>query len=67
MRLFLPYVLILSKVEQLIVGESGKLKRYKFLAPFNSKTIIGYHPIIKYFNYTQPDLLKENIILGFAI
>jgi len=65
-QLLLPYIFILNKVDHLILGEITKLKRYNFLAPFKQKTIIGYYPVLKFFNYKQPDITKENIVFGYA-
>jgi len=65
-QLLLPYLYILQKVDHLIIGEVSKKTRYDFLASSKPKTIIGYYPIIKYFNYSEPDLSKEEIILGYA-
>jgi glycosyltransferase involved in cell wall biosynthesis len=50
----------------LIIGEIAKKKRYNLLANSKPKTIIGYYPVLKYFNYKKPDLSKEEIILGYA-
>ena len=61
-----PYLYILQKVDHLIIGEVSKSKRYDFIAGSKPKTIIGYYPIVKYFNYKKPDLAKEEIILGYA-
>ncbi len=65
-QLLIPYLFILQKVDHLIIGEVSKKKRYDFLASSKPKTIIGYYPILKYFNYKKPDLSKEEIILGYA-
>lgn len=65
-QLLIPYIFILQKVNQLIIGEISKKKRYDFLAKSKSKTIIGYYPILKYFDYKVPDLSKEEIIFGYA-
>ncbi len=65
-QLLLPYIFVLNKVDHLIVGEITKVKRYNFLAPLKQKTIIGYYPVLKYFNYKQPDLTKDNIVFGYA-
>jgi glycosyltransferase involved in cell wall biosynthesis len=65
-QLLLPYFYVLQKVDHLIIGEVSKKKRYDFLAISKPKTIIGYYPVLKYFNYNKPDLLKEEIILGYA-
>ena len=65
-QLLLPYFYVLQKVDHLIIGEVSKKKRYDFLAISKPKTIIGYYPVLKYFNYKKPDLTKEEIILGYA-
>ncbi|HEX9252426.1 MAG TPA: hypothetical protein VF870_09295, partial [Ignavibacteriaceae bacterium] len=65
-QLLLPYIYVLQKVDHLIIGEISKKKRYDFLAGSKPKTIIGYYPVLKYFNYKKPDLSKEEIILGYA-
>jgi glycosyltransferase involved in cell wall biosynthesis len=65
-QLLLPYIYVLQKVDHLIIGEISKKKRYDFLASSKPKTIIGYYPVLKYFNYKKPDLSKEEIILGYA-
>jgi len=64
-QLLLPYFFILQKVDHLIIGEVSKKKRYDFIASSKPKTIIGYYPIFKYFNYKKPDLSKEETILGY--
>ena len=45
-QLMMPYIYILQKVDQLIIGEISKKKRYNFLAASKPKTIIGYYPIL---------------------
>ena len=65
-QLLLPTFYILQKVDHLIIGEIAKKKRYNLLANSKPKTIIGYYPVLKYFNYKKPDLLKEEIILGYS-
>lgn len=65
-QLLLPYILVLNKVNHLIVGEITKLKRYNLISPFIPKSIIGYYPVLKYFNYKQPDISSEEIIFGYA-
>jgi glycosyltransferase involved in cell wall biosynthesis len=65
-QLLLPYLYILQKVDHLIIGDVSKKKRYDFIADSKPKTIIGYYPVQKYFNYKKPDFSKEEIILGYA-
>ena len=65
-QLIIPYFYVLTKVDHLIIGEVFKRKRYDFLAGSKPKSVIGYYPILKYFNYKKPDLTKEEIIFGYA-
>jgi glycosyltransferase involved in cell wall biosynthesis len=65
-QLLIPYLYILQKVDHLIIGEVSKSKRYDVIASSKPKTIIGYYPILKYFNHKKPDLFKEEIVLGYA-
>jgi glycosyltransferase involved in cell wall biosynthesis len=64
--LFVGNIIAVNKVSHIIVGEISKKMRYDFFAPFKTKTIIGYYPVLKYFNYKLPDLKKEEITLGYA-
>lgn len=66
LQLFLPYIFILQKVDHIIIGEQSKKSRYDLLAFNKPKTIVGYYPVLKYFNYKKPDLGKEKIIFGYA-
>jgi glycosyltransferase involved in cell wall biosynthesis len=65
-QLFIPYIYVLQKVDHLIIGEISKKKRYDFISGSKAKTIIGYYPISKYFNYNKPDLSKDEIVFGYA-
>ena len=65
-QLFLPYIYILQKIDHLIIGEISKKKRYDLIASSIPKTIIGYYPILKYFNCKEPDLSKQEITFGYA-
>ncbi len=62
----IPYIYILQKIDHLIIGEVSKKKRYDFLAASKPKSIIGYYPILKFFNYKKPDLSKDEIVFGYA-
>ena len=66
LQLFLPYIYTLQKIDHLIIGEVTKRKRYNLLAGTKPKTIIGYYPVLKYFNFKKPDLLKDEIVFGYA-
>lgn len=65
-QLLIPYFYVLQKVDHLIIGEVSKKKRYNLLARSKPKSVVGYYPVLKYFNYKKPDLLKEEIVLGYA-
>lgn len=65
-QLLLPYIFVLQKVNHIIIGERSKKQRYDLLSFNIPKTIIGYYPVLKYFNYKKPDLAKEEIVLGYA-
>jgi glycosyltransferase involved in cell wall biosynthesis len=65
-QLLLPYLYILQKIDHLIIGEVSKKKRYDFIASAKPKTIIGYYPVVKFFDYMKPDFSKEEIVLGYA-
>lgn len=56
--LFLSNILLLNYCDHLIIGEKKKLKRYNLIAPFKSKTIIGYYPVLQFFKFYPP---KRNI------
>ncbi|MBK7497600.1 MAG: glycosyltransferase [Ignavibacteriales bacterium] len=65
-QLLIPYFYVLQKVDHLIIGEVSKKKRYDLLARSKPKSVVGYYPVLKYFNYKKPDLSKEEIIFGYA-
>lgn len=65
-QLFIPYFYALQKVDHLIIGEKAKKKRYDLIARKKDKTIIGYYPVLRYFNYKAPDFSKEEIVFGYA-
>jgi glycosyltransferase involved in cell wall biosynthesis len=65
-QLFIPYLYVLQKVDHLIIGEKNKKSRYDLLARKKPKTIVGYYPVLTYFNYVEPDLSKKKIVLGYA-
>lgn len=65
-QLLIPYFYILQKVDHLIIGEISKKNRYDFLASSKSKTLIGYYPVVKYFNYKKPDFSKDEVVFGYA-
>ena len=52
--LFILNIILTNLADALIIGETSKKKRYDFIAPFKKKIIIGYYPVLKYFNYFPP-------------
>ncbi|MHB1688159.1 MAG: glycosyltransferase [Ignavibacteriaceae bacterium] len=50
----------------LIIGEVSKKRRYNFLAPLKKKIIIGYYPILKYFNYSPPQFDGTTLTFCYA-
>ncbi|HMN49797.1 MAG TPA: glycosyltransferase [Ignavibacteriaceae bacterium] len=65
-QLILPYIYIIQKVNHIIIGEHSKKRRYDLLASNKPKSIIGYYPVLEYFNYKPPDLSREEIVFGYA-
>jgi len=55
-QLFLFNVYTSNLVDSIIVGETNKAKLYKWIAPFKTKSIIGYYAPKKYFNFVEPAL-----------
>ena len=52
--------------DALIIGEERKMKRYKVFAPFKTKAIISYFPILEYFPLGEFNNSKDEINLGFT-
>ncbi|HED08016.1 MAG TPA: glycosyltransferase, partial [Ignavibacteria bacterium] len=44
----------------------GKKKRYDLIAPFKRKVIVGYYPVLEFFNYTEPSKSETDFTLGYA-
>lgn len=59
-------VITSNLADKIIVGEITKLKRYKVIAPVKPKKIISYYPILKYFNYSKMDEIKDELILCYS-
>jgi glycosyltransferase involved in cell wall biosynthesis len=55
-QLFLFNIYISNLVDSIIIGETNKAKLYNWIAPFKTKTIIGYYAPKKHFNFTEPAL-----------
>lgn len=63
--LFLFNIYATNLANALIIGEVTKKVRYNIIAPFKRKIIIGYYPVLEFFNYNPPAIGKD-IILCYA-
>ncbi|MHB8581068.1 MAG: glycosyltransferase [Ignavibacteriaceae bacterium] len=52
--------------DSLIIGEITKKMRYNFMAPLKGKTIIGYYPVLRYFNYSSPPFNGTDLTFCYA-
>ncbi|HED38338.1 MAG TPA: glycosyltransferase, partial [Ignavibacteria bacterium] len=64
--LFLSNIVLSNRTDALIIGEKGKKKRYDLIAPFKRKVIVGYYPVLEFFNYTEPSKSETDFTLGYA-
>ncbi|MCH7826373.1 MAG: glycosyltransferase [Bacteroidetes bacterium] len=64
--LFLSNIILSNLADALIIGEKGKKKRYNLITPFKKKVIVGYYPVLEFFNYTEPSKSKIDFTLGYA-
>ncbi|MHB8339485.1 MAG: glycosyltransferase [Ignavibacteriaceae bacterium] len=55
-----------SLSDSLIIGEITKKMRYNFMAPLKGKTIIGYYPVLHYFNYSSPPFNGTDLTFCYA-
>lgn len=65
-KLFLFNIYATNLADRLIIGEKTKYKRYKFIAPFRRKEIIGYYPVLDHFHYSPPPFNGEELVLCYA-
>ncbi|MEI7811292.1 MAG: glycosyltransferase [Ignavibacteria bacterium] len=66
LKLFLFNIYAVNLADALIIGEKAKLRRYKLIAPTKKKEIIGYFPLLKYFNYSAPKFNGKSFTLCYA-
>ncbi len=59
-------LVMVNIVDGLIIGELTKKKRYDLIAPFTTKEIIGYYPVLKNFNYNPPNFNGKTITLCYT-
>ena len=52
--------------DALIIGEPAKKNRYDIIAPFKRKIIIGYFPVLEFFQYYPPPFDGKNLTLCYA-
>ena len=52
--------------DYLFIGEKGKAKLYNLIAPRVKKTIIGYYPPQRYFQYSPPIYDGRNFTICYA-
>lgn len=64
--LFSMNIVVSNFVDWIIIGETSKRRRYDLIAPFKPKSIIGYYPVLKYFNYQLPKFSGKSIVLCYA-
>ncbi|MGE5430681.1 MAG: glycosyltransferase [Syntrophomonadaceae bacterium] len=64
--LYLFNIYATNLADLLIIGEKNKLTRYRFIAPFKKKAIIGYYPVLDFFHYSPPPFDGKNLTLCFA-
>ena len=64
--LFLFNIYASNLADTLIIGEISKKRRYSIIAPFRNKAIIGYYPVLKYFEYSKPNSRNNRITLCYA-
>lgn len=64
--LFLFNIYATNLADLLIIGEKSKLKRYRFIAPFKKKAVIGYYPVLDFFTYSPPPFDGHSLTLCYA-
>lgn len=64
--MFLMNIYTSNLCDWIVLGEFKKLRRYILIAPFRNKTIIGYYPVLQYFNYSPPSINDNTITLCYA-
>jgi glycosyltransferase involved in cell wall biosynthesis len=64
--LFAANILLANRCDFIIIGEKLKAGRYKLLAPFTPKAIIGYYPVLRLFKYSKPQKDQTAFTLCYA-
>ena len=63
---FIFNLVAVNLCDNLILGELTKKRRYDFIAPVTNKTVIGYYPILRFFNYSMPQFNGTDLTLCYA-
>lgn len=64
--LFTLNLILANLASAIIIGEVQKLKRYNIITPFKKKVIIGYYPVLKFFEYNPPSFKGNSLVLCYA-
>jgi glycosyltransferase involved in cell wall biosynthesis len=65
-QLFLFNVYTSNLADYLFIGEEGKAKLYRIIAPFVKKAIVGYYPPKEYFHYSPPGYNGKQFTFCYA-
>ncbi len=72
-RKYLAYIflyalnlILCNLTNAIVIGETAKLRRYRLIAPLKKKLIIGYYPVLDFFNYTPPLYDGKTLVLCYA-
>lgn len=66
LRYFVFNIYATNLADYLFIGEKGKARLYKFIAPTKRKAIIGYYPPSGIFNYSKPSYDGKNFTLCYS-
>ncbi len=64
--LYLTNIFLTNLAGALIIGEKTKERRYNFISPFKKKIVIGYYPVLNFFNYNPPNFNGNVLTLCYA-
>ena len=57
---------LINLSDALIIGEVTKQRRYDFISPYKKKIIIGYYPVLRFFEFSPPKFDGKNLTLCYA-
>lgn len=64
--LFMFNIYASNLADALIIGEISKKRRYRLIAPFKPMEVIGYYPVLEYFQYNPPPFNGHILTLCYA-